>query len=61
MHALYDYTFPHRLSEVVLRDYRALGLPHSTFALYCGHYTSGVFPFNIALGGAMCRYIRNNL
>ncbi len=61
VHALYDYTFPPRLSEVVLRDYRELRLPHSTFALRCGHYTSGVFPFNVILGRAMCRYIRNNL
>ena len=61
VHALYDYSFPPDLSEVVLRDYQKLHLPHSTFALYCGHYTSGVFPFNIVLGYAMCRYIRRNL
>jgi hypothetical protein len=61
VHALYDYSFPRDLSEVVLRDYRQLHLPHSAFALYCGHYTSGVFPFNIVLGYAMCRYIRRNL
>ena len=61
VHALYDYTFPHHLSEKVLLDYRELGLPHSTLALRCGHYTSGVFPFNIFLGYAMCSYIHNNL
>jgi len=61
VHALYDYTFPPHLSEDVLRDYKELGLPHSTFALRCGHYTSGVFPFNIVLGYAMCRYIRRHL
>ena len=61
VHALYDYTFPRHLSEVVLRDYRELGLPHATFALRCGHYTSGVFPFNISLGLAMCRYIHKYL
>ncbi|MBN1571124.1 MAG: abhydrolase domain-containing 18 [Acidobacteria bacterium] len=61
VHALYDFTFPHELSMEVLRDYGELILPHSTFALYCGHYTSGVFPFNIVLGYTMCRYIRRNL
>jgi hypothetical protein len=61
VHALYDLSFPPDLSQEVLRDYRDLKLPHSTFALRCGHYTSGVFPFNIILGYAMCRYIRRNL
>lgn len=61
VHALYDYSFPPKLSLKVLREYKRLGLPHSTFALRCGHYTSGVFPFNIVLGYAMCRYIRRNL
>jgi hypothetical protein len=61
VHALYDYTFPPDLSRVVLRDYSELHLPHSAFALPCGHYTSGVFPFNIILGYAMCRYLRKNL
>ena len=61
VHARYDYTFLPDLSLNVLREYRELGLPHSTFGLYCGHYTSGVFPFNVVLGAAMCRYIRRNL
>jgi hypothetical protein len=61
VHALHDYTFPRNLSLEVLQDFRELRLPHSTFALRCGHYTSGVFPFNIVLGFAMCRYIRRRL
>lgn len=61
VHALYDYSFLPDLSEMVLQEYRRLQLPHSTFALRCGHYTSGVFPFNIILGCTMCRYIRRNL
>jgi hypothetical protein len=61
VHALYDYSFLPRLSEEVLRDYAELDLTHSTRALVCGHYTSGVFPFNIFLGYTMCRYIRRNL
>jgi hypothetical protein len=61
VHALYDYTFPTNLSREVLEDFRELGLAHSAFALRCGHYTSGVFPFNLVLGFAVCRYIRRNL
>lgn len=61
VHALYDYSFPPDLSRQVLRDYRELNLPHNTLALRCGHYTSGVFPFNVVLGYAMCRYLRKNL
>jgi hypothetical protein len=61
VHARYDYTFLPRLSRQVLNDYRRLGLPHSTLALPCGHYTSGRFPFNITLGLAMCSYLRRML
>jgi hypothetical protein len=61
VHALYDHTFPPDLSQEVLQEFRKLRLPHSTFGLRCGHYTSGVFPFNIVLGYAMCRYIRKEL
>ncbi len=61
VHALYDYTFPPDLSRMVLQDFRELRLPHSTLAMPCGHYTSGVFPFNVVLGYAMCRYIRQQL
>lgn len=61
VHALYDYSFLPRLSREVLQDYRYYGIPHSTCTLLCGHYTSGVFPFNIYLGYRMCRYIRGNL
>ena len=61
IHALYDYSFPPHLSQEVLRDYRELQIPHSSFALRCGHYTSGVFPFNIVLGYTICKYLRDNL
>jgi hypothetical protein len=61
VHALYDFSFLPRLSREVIQAYRRLGLPHSTFTLRCGHYTSGIFPFNITLGYAMCRYLRKHL
>jgi hypothetical protein len=61
VHALYDYSFLPKLSQEVLHDYRELGLSHSVLKLYCGHYTSGEFPFNVILGYAMCDYLRKNL
>jgi hypothetical protein len=61
VHALYDYSFPHSLSQEVLQDYIKHQLPHSTLKLYCGHYTSGVLPFSVFLGYAMCSYIRRSL
>jgi hypothetical protein len=61
VHALYDHSFLPNLSQVVLDDYRKLGLPHSAFKLRCGHYTSGEFPFNVVLALAMCRFLRQNL
>ncbi len=61
VHARYDYSFLPSLSSQVLADYRRLGIPHSTLALPCGHYSSGEFPFNIVLGLAMCNYLRKHL
>ncbi len=58
VHARYDYSFLPGLSRQVLSDYVRLGIPHSILTLPCGHYSSGRFPFNIALGLAMCTYLR---
>jgi hypothetical protein len=61
VHARYDHSFLPHLSAQVLADYRGLGLPHETFELRCGHYTSGEFPFNLVLGFTMCSYLRRRL
>jgi hypothetical protein len=61
VHAVFDYSFLPHLSQQILQDYKRLNIPHSAFALPCGHYTSGVFPFNVVLGLAMCNYLRRNL
>jgi hypothetical protein len=58
IHARFDCSFLPHLSRQVLDDYARLRLPHSKLQFPCGHYTSGVFPFNIALGIAMCFYLR---
>jgi hypothetical protein len=61
IHARYDWTFLPALSRQLLSDYCELGLPHDTFELRCGHYTSGEFPFNLVLGYTMCRYLQRML
>ena len=61
VHALYDQSFLPHLSREVLQDFRELGLRHTVFTLYCGHYTSGQLPFSFILGYAMCNYLRKNL
>jgi hypothetical protein len=59
--ARYDTTFLPSYSRQLLDGYRALGVPHSVFALPCAHYTTGRFPFNIMDGVAMCRFAAKNL
>jgi hypothetical protein len=61
IYGLYDHSFLPEYSRNVVRDYHALGLPYSALILRCGHYTSGEFPFNLALGFAMCDYVRRSL
>ncbi len=61
IHAIYDYSFLPHLSRIMLREYNRLRIPHTHLALPCGHYSSGEFPFNVALGLAICNYLRRNL
>jgi hypothetical protein len=57
----YDSTFLPVYSRQVIEGFRQRGLEHSVFALPCGHYTTGQFPFNLLDGLAMCRFLRRNL
>jgi hypothetical protein len=61
VYGIYDHSFLPQYSREIVGDYLRLGLPYSTLILRCGHYTSGEFPFNLALGFALCDYIRRNL
>jgi hypothetical protein len=61
IYGIYDHSFLPQYSREMVGEYQRLGLPCSTLILRCGHYTSGEFPFNLALGFSMCDYIRNNL
>ena len=59
--ARYDSSFLPRYSRQVLDAFRNLGLPHRVFALPCGHYTTGRFPFNLMDGLTMCRFASRKL
>jgi Alpha/beta hydrolase domain containing 18 len=59
--ARHDSTFLPVYSQQVLEYFRSRGLPHEVFALPCGHYTTGQFPFNILDGLVICRYLNRNL
>jgi hypothetical protein len=59
--ARHDSTFLPDYSRQVLQNFKDLKLPHSVFALPCGHYTTGQFPFNLIDGLTMCRYAARNL
>jgi hypothetical protein len=59
--ARHDSSFLPVYSKQVLEAFRRLHLPHEAFALPCGHYTTGEFPFNLMDGLAMCRFAARNL
>lgn len=59
--ARHDSTFLPSYSMQVLENFRKLNLPHDVFALPCGHYTTGQFPFNLIDGLTMCRYAAKHL
>ncbi|HLY16413.1 MAG TPA: alpha/beta hydrolase family protein [Bryobacteraceae bacterium] len=59
--ARHDSTFLPVYSQQVLEYFRDRHLQHEVFALPCGHYTTGQFPFNLLDGMVMCRYLARNL
>lgn len=59
--AKYDTTFLPQYSQQVLSSFKRKNLPHEVFTLPCAHYTTGRFPFNWAVGLAMCRFLSRHL
>jgi hypothetical protein len=59
--ARHDSSFLPVYSRQVVETFRRLRLPHEVFALPCGHYTTGQFPFNWMDGLAMCRFAARHL
>lgn len=61
VYARYDLTFPVRLSELLVDEFRRRDVPHELKILPCGHYSSGVTPFKWMDGIALCRFLNRVL
>jgi hypothetical protein len=61
VYARYDLTFPVDLSRLLIREFESRGLPHEVVALPCGHYSTGVAPFNFLDAYVLTRFLRKNL
>jgi hypothetical protein len=49
------------LSEDLVREFRALGIPHEVSVLSCGHYSSGRVPFKFVDAWVLTRFLRRAL
>ena len=61
VYARYDLTFPPDLSEDLVREFRARGVPHEVAVLRCGHYSTGKTPFKFLDGWILTRFLRRAL
>ena len=61
VYARYDLTFPVDLSELLLERFSDHGIPHESFALPCGHYSTGMAPFKFLDAYVLIRFLRRNL
>ena len=61
VYARYDLTFPVDLSKLLLERFAAHGVPHESFALPCGHYSTGMTPFKFLDAYVLLRFLKRNL
>jgi hypothetical protein len=61
VYARYDLTFPVDLSRLLIREFDRRTLPHEVAALPCGHYSTGVAPFNFLDAYVLTRFLRKRL
>jgi dienelactone hydrolase len=61
VYARYDLTFPPDLSEDLVRDFAARGVPHEVAVLRCGHYSTGKAPFKFVDGWVLTRFLKRKL
>ncbi len=61
VYALYDLTFPLRLSRQLVDQFRADGVDPEVCVLPCGHYSTGVAPFAWMDGWALVQFLRRAL
>ncbi|HEY3130888.1 MAG TPA: prolyl oligopeptidase family serine peptidase [Acidobacteriota bacterium] len=59
--ARYDTTFRPELTRQLFSEYQRLGVPCERVELPCGHYTTGMFPFNIYDGYLITRFLLKHL
>ena len=61
VYARYDLTFPVDLSKLLLERFADHGIPHESFALPCGHYSTGMTPFKFLDAYVLIRFLKRNL
>ncbi|PYR47579.1 MAG: abhydrolase domain-containing 18 [Acidobacteria bacterium] len=61
VYARYDLTFPVDLSEQLIAQFRAAGIPHKVAMLRCGHYSTGKAPFKFIDGWILTRFLKRAL
>ncbi|HEX4348472.1 MAG TPA: hypothetical protein VHZ73_12930 [Vicinamibacterales bacterium] len=61
VYAKYDLTFPRDLSEDLVREFGAHGVPHELAVLPCGHYSTGKTPFKYWDGWILARFLKRAL
>ena len=61
VYAQYDLTFPLRLSQSLVREFRDRRIPHQLAVLPCGHYTTGKSPFKFLDGYWLTRFLNKAL
>ena len=61
VYARYDLTFPLTLSKMLVKEFRTRGANPDVSVLPCGHYSTGVFPFNWMDGLILCRFLNRSL
>jgi pimeloyl-ACP methyl ester carboxylesterase len=59
--ARYDLSFLPHLTQQFHEELERWGVPFDTATLPCGHYTTGVFPFNYLDGFLIANYFRKHL
>jgi dienelactone hydrolase len=61
VYARYDLTFPVDLSRHLLERFAERRLPFESFALPCGHYSTGMAPFKFVDAYVLIRFLRRHL
>jgi dienelactone hydrolase len=61
VYARYDLTFPVDLSRLLIREFDRRELPHEVSVLPCGHYSTGVAPFNFIDAYVLTRFLQRRL